>query len=110
MITPLNNQEFEQILKENHQPVLADFWAPWCRPCQMMMPVIDQLAQEYADRVKTVKIDISEHEDLAEKLDVLSVPTFIIFVKGQEDQRLIGQQTPEQIKKMLEAALAKTND
>jgi len=109
MITPLNNQDFEKILEENHQPVLADFWAPWCRPCQMMMPIIDQIAQEYADRIKIIKIDIGEHEDLAKKLDVLSIPTFITFVAGQEDQRLIGRQTPEAIKKMIESALNKAH-
>lgn len=109
MITPLNDQDFEALVKENHQLILADFWAPWCRPCQIMLPIVDQIAAEYADQIKTVKIDIGEHEDLAEKFNIFSIPTFITLVHGQEDQRLVGQQTPENLKKMLRAAIEKAN-
>ena len=71
-------------------PVLVDFWAPWCGPCQTAGPVIEELAKEYEGKIKVGKLNVDENPKISEKYGILSIPTVIIFKNGEEVKRQVG--------------------
>lgn len=99
----ITDDNFKQQVLENKNPVLVDFWAPWCRPCQALVPVIDELAQETAGQFVVGKLDIDQNTQTTRAYDVKSIPTLIIFKNGQEVDRIRGVQTKEALKAKLAA-------
>lgn len=89
----LSKENFEEVVKGT-KPVLIDFSATWCGPCQMMAPVIDEIASEETD-FSTAKIDIDEAPEIAAKYHVMSVPSFLVFVNGEEKARFLGAMSKE---------------
>lgn len=89
-IITLTQENFETEVIQSSKPVLVDFYASWCRPCQMLRPVIEELAKEYQSRVKFCKVDIDNNKDLASVHAVMSVPTLMIFKEGKKVEKLIG--------------------
>ncbi|MCY6369133.1 thioredoxin [Clostridium ganghwense] len=83
MITEVNDKTFNREIGNDESVVVADFWAPWCGPCRMVSPIIDQLAKELGTKVKFVKINVDSSPTLARKFRISSVPTIIIFKKGK---------------------------
>lgn len=81
--------------------VLADFWAPWCGPCKMIAPVLEELDQELGDKVKIVKIDVDENQETAGKFGVMSIPTLIVFKDGQAVDKVVGFQPKEALAELL---------
>ena len=75
---------------EAHVPVLVDFWAAWCGPCQIVGPILDELALEYADRIKICKVNVDEEGELAEQHQVVSIPTLVVYHQGQVLRRQVG--------------------
>ena len=84
------NKEEVDNLSAQDTLVLADFWATWCAPCRMLAPVIDQIAEQYNGKVVVAKIDVDEHNDLASQYGVQSIPTVIVFKKGEIKAREVG--------------------
>ncbi len=93
----LNNDNFQSIISDKN-PVLVDFFATWCGPCQMMAPVLDDIAKNDAkDDFCVAKIDIDENPEIAAKYDVMSIPTFIVFKEEKEIARMMGAMPKEMI-------------
>ncbi|NLC06943.1 MAG: thioredoxin [Syntrophomonadaceae bacterium] len=97
----VSEQTFNQEVLEQQQPVLVDFWAAWCGPCQMIAPVVEDLAEEYKDRVKVVKVNVDQNRQLAVQFGVMSIPTLVLFKNGQEVDRLVGFMGKEQLKEKI---------
>ncbi|HPS40643.1 MAG TPA: thioredoxin [Candidatus Woesebacteria bacterium] len=101
----LDNNSFKTEVIDAKGVVLVDFFAPWCGPCQMSAPVIDQMAEEYAKKTSIFKVDIDQARELAIAHNVMSVPTFIVFKDGQEINRQTGFPGKEALKAMIDQAL-----
>lgn len=102
----LDKNNFETEVLHSDMPVLVDFWAPWCGPCQMMGPVISNLAREAGDKYKVGKVNIDEDEELASELDVMSIPTIKLFRNGKVIMTNIGVIAQEKLQNMIDESLA----
>jgi thioredoxin 1 len=81
---------FDEHVKSSDVPVLVDFWAEWCGPCKMISPVLEEIAEEQAGKIRIVKLNIDDNLDVTRRFDVLSIPTLILFKDGEPQVRLIG--------------------
>lgn len=100
----VDNSQFEQLIADN-KLVVADYTATWCGPCRMVAPLIDQLAAEYGDRAKVVKIDIDKNSDNAKKYGIRSIPAVLVFRDGEVVKSLFGKQSYENYSNILETEL-----
>lgn len=96
----ITKQNFEEEVIAEEKPVLVDFWAPWCGPCRMLSPVIDELANEH-DAVKVAKVNIDEQQELAREYQIMTVPSLLLFKDGKPVAKSIGVKPKEEIEKML---------
>lgn len=99
-IIDLTKENFQAEITKSYKPVLVDFWAVWCGPCQMMAPILHELETEMPD-VQIGKVNVDEQMDLARQFRVVSIPTLIIFKNGQEVQRMVGVTSKEELKDAL---------
>ena len=86
----VTEQNFDTEVLQSQVPVLVDFWAAWCGPCRMVAPALEEIATEYRGRLKVVKVDVDENQEVSIRYDVRSIPTLILFKGGQIAERLIG--------------------
>lgn len=98
----LTSENFEKEVMEARVPVLIDFWASWCGPCKMMGPVVDQIAEDMGNSAKVCKLNIDEELELANKYNVMSIPTFLLVKDGKEVKRKIGAMPKEELAKLFE--------
>ena len=102
----LTDANFEQEVLKSALPVLVDFWAPWCGPCRMIGPVVEELAKEYAGKVKVCKLNTDEAQDTASKYNISAIPTILLFKAGKVAQELVGLQKKEELKKHMDELIA----
>ncbi len=95
MALEFTDANFEEEVLKSEKPVLVDFWASWCGPCQMMSPVIDEVASEIGDVAKVGKLNVDENAESAQKYGVMSIPTIIMFKDGKNVKQLVGAQAKE---------------
>jgi len=105
-IVELSDQNFQTEVLQSPQPVLVDFWAPWCGPCRMLAPLVDQLADENAAALKVGKVNIDESPNIAASLGINSIPTIMIFKNGQVVDRFVGVQPKTRLQNAIEEATA----
>ena len=96
----LTTENFEEEVLNAKKPVLVDFWATWCGPCQTMGPVVDELAQELTD-VKVGKVNVDEQMALAREYKVMSIPTFLVFKDGKVTERTLGVQEKSELEQLI---------
>ena len=99
-VIKINQDNFEQEVMNSEKPVLLDFWAPWCGPCQALGPVVDALAEELTD-VKVAKVNVDEERELARKYKIFSIPTLLVIREGQTVRKSVGAASREEILALL---------
>ena len=97
----LSSENFKKEVLNSEKPVLVDFYADWCGPCNAMAPVIEELAKELEGKAKVGKINVDENSDIAVEYNVMSIPTLIIFKNGKEEKRLVGLRDKEELLNLL---------
>ena len=100
-IVLLNDDNFESFLSKD-KPILVDFWAEWCGPCKMLNPVIEELSNDFADRVIIAKVNVDESPGIAQKYSVRSIPSLLFFSKGAVIEQLIGVSSKEDMASIIE--------
>ncbi len=101
-VLSINRKNFNQEILASEVPVLIDFWAPWCGPCRMFSPVIDELAEDYAGKAKIVKVNIDEEPELAQAFGVMSIPTLVLVKDGEAVSSSVGLKPKYVVEEMLE--------
>ena len=99
----ITGENFEDEVMKSSIPVLIDFWAPWCGPCQMMGPIIEQLAKEYEGKAKVGKVNVDEEGELAQAFGVMSIPTIVLVKDGKVVKQLVGARPKEELEEIIKA-------
>ena len=105
-VVHVSDANFEQEVLKSPQPVLIDFWAPWCGPCKAIAPVIDELAGEYAGRLKVVKINVDDNPEVPARYGVRGIPNLLIIKAGEVKQQIVGAVPKAQLVRAVDNALA----
>lgn len=99
----IKDDNFEAEVLQSKVPVLVDFWAPWCGPCQMMGPIVEELADETEQsKAKVVKMNVDENQTTPGKYEVMSIPTFLLFKDGEVVDKLVGGVTKEKLQELID--------
>ena len=104
-IVTLTTATFDEIINSSDTPVVVDFWAEWCGPCKMIAPILSEIALEQAGKVTIAKLNVDENPDLAMRFNVMSIPTLLVFNKGEVAKRLVGAKGKGQLLQELDEFL-----
>ncbi len=89
-ITTLTTESFDEVVTSADGPVLVDFWAEWCGPCKMIAPILDEIAEEQGDKISIAKLNVDEAGEIAQRYQVMSIPTLLVFKDGEVAKRMVG--------------------
>ncbi|MDE1975715.1 MAG: thioredoxin [Elusimicrobia bacterium] len=103
----LTDDSFENEVVQSQSPVLVDFWAPWCGPCRMLSPVIEEIAKEYTGKIRVAKINTDDHPNSATRFKISAIPTLLFFKDGKVIEQMVGVHSKAEIKKTLDSLVAK---
>jgi thioredoxin 1 len=101
----IKDATFDEAVLQAKTPVLIDFWAPWCAPCRMVAPVVDELAEEYDGKVSFGKVNVDESPRIASQYGIMGIPSLILFKDGKPVSNIVGFRPKDELKKSLDAAL-----
>ncbi|MCS7049352.1 MAG: thioredoxin [Verrucomicrobiae bacterium] len=104
-VLTLTSENFQSEVLQSKQPVLVDFWAEWCGPCKMIAPLMEELAEEYAGRLKVGKVNVDDHHDLATNYGIRAIPTLILFKDGQVRETVVGAPGKRDLERKIAAHL-----
>ena len=104
-IVALTEATFDKTINESTKPILVDFWAEWCGPCKMVAPVLEEIAQEYGDKITIAKLNVELNPNIAPKFGIRGIPTLLIFKKGQVVATQVGALSKAQLKAFIEPQL-----
>ena len=107
MALEITDANFEEVVLKSDKPVLVDFWAEWCGPCRMVGPAVEQLSKTLEGKVKTVKLNVDENQEIAVKYGIHSIPSLLLFKDGKEIARTVGAAPKEAYRKFIEESLNK---
>ena len=102
----VNDPQFESEVLKAEVPVLVDFWAPWCGPCRMVEPIVEELAEEYGDKVKFLRMNTDDNINTASQYGIRAIPTLLVFKGGQPVGQVIGFRPKSDLKKVIDQALS----
>jgi thioredoxin 1 len=102
----VTDQNFQEEVLKSQLPVLVDFWAPWCGPCKVVGPIVEELAKEYEGKIRVGKMNVDENPMVSGQFGIMSIPTLMVFKNGQPVKTTIGAQGKDTLKKMIDEALA----
>jgi thioredoxin 1 len=104
-VTQVSDASFDGDILKSSVPVLVDFWAPWCGPCRSVAPIVDELANQYAGKLKVAKVNVDESTEVATRYQITSIPTFIVFKNGQVADRALGALPRSEFVKLIDRNL-----
>ncbi len=104
-IVELSDSTFEGEVLKSESPVLVDFWAPWCGPCRILAPVVEEIANSYTGRIKVGKLNVDDNQETTMQYSIRSIPTLILFKNGKALDQIIGAVPKSEIEKMVKKAL-----
>ncbi|MGC9220867.1 MAG: thioredoxin [Solirubrobacteraceae bacterium] len=106
IVSSVTDNNFQAEVLDSDRAVLVDFWAPWCAPCRMVSPAVEEIASEHADQLKVAKLNTDENQRTAIQYNVMSIPTLIVFKNGQEVKRVIGAYPKKRLEAEIVPAIA----
>lgn len=101
----ITDSDFEQKVLKSLLPVLVDFWAPWCGPCKMAEPVLENLSEDYKDKLVITKVSVDENPTSTQKYDIMSIPTTVLFKNGSEVDRVVGFEGKEAYEELIKKGI-----
>ena len=104
-IIDVTDESFESEVLESNTPVLVDFWATWCKPCQMLAPIVAEISDDYADKLKVCKMDVDQNTNIPAKFGIRGIPTIIIYKEGQAVATKSGNMSKSQMKAFVDSVI-----
>ena len=105
-VKTISTDNFEKEVLQSEQPVLVDFWAPWCGPCKMVGPIVETLADENVGKIVVAKVNVDENQPIAGQFGIRGIPTLLFFKAGKEVKRIVGAQNKNQLQKAIDEVIA----
>ena len=105
MAIELNSENFKEITSQNEKLTMVDFWAPWCGPCKIIGPIVDELANEYGDKAIIAKLNVDDNTEIAAQLGIRNIPTILFFKNGEVVDKLVGANTKSTIESKINSLI-----